>query len=234
MKSLLVLLTVALLFAGTVQAEEIIQSWSDQTFANSDWSIHVSQSSLDSTPTVSASQSPTGGNPGAYRSVSHLTNVAGSQQLYVVHLHSSWTWNPSTQGPITEVTYSMDANVFNGGISDAVGFGIAIRQASTFYVADYFGIIEQTGWQSHSVTTPLTESDFGLAEWPTPAGNPDFSTSGGLIEFGFLTQNGTSSTTDVLSSSSGVDNVSIEITAIPEPASWLALAAAPLLLRRRR
>ncbi len=92
-------------------------------------------------------------------------------------------------------------------------------------------------WTTHTQSN-LQASDFTIAADAetvppiTTGPHPDFSATGAPITFGYLTTNGTPSTSYTVTG--GVDNWSVDVH-VPEPASLsvLALGALPLLRRRR-
>lgn len=151
-------------------------------------------------------QSATGGNPGAYRTVQH-SSLSGFAQGTVVHLHHT-----QLAPPLDAVGMSIDLNCFNGGTSNAVGFGLVIEQGGTIYFGPTFTALTNSGWRSDLSHPQLTASAFTNAQT-----SPDFSAGAEPLRFGFYSSNGTASGIPI-SSTSGADNFIVTVFPPPCPA----------------
>lgn len=197
----------------------------DAQFNNADWSAFA----INTTGGFgfSAGQNGSGGNPGAYRSISQ-TSDAGFAQGTVIHTHAL-TWSPGSQGAITDMDMSIQVNCFNGGTSGAVGFGLIVVQGGVVYFGATFTALTGSGWRSDLGAAGLSASTFTSAA----STHPDFSTSGGVVAFGFFSSNGTGNGVPI-SSSSGVDNFIVDIIPAPGAGAALLMVGASSLGRRRR
>ena len=165
-----------------------------------------------------ATQVPNGGNPGAFRRIT--ITVFSAPPYSGIVLFSRYlpaTYDPSTQGALLEVEFDEDA-VNLGSVAGGQSSGPVIRQGGVAYVTDWYGIT-QTVWTHHQLVH-LTQSDFHL--YGEHEHHPDFSESGGPMEFGFFRGNSTYS--GGYTTICGIDNWSMILTtAEPTPAqaeSW--------------
>lgn len=184
--------------------------FTDQTFDPGDWSQLI-LSQTGPAPTFSTGQSLAGGNPGAYRSISHVYGGFGS--IITGHIFEDAAYNPGLDGALGSVTFAFDAKVFEAGQSGAVGFGALLRQSGSYYMAGFSSVLPG-GWTNQSYID-LSAANFALISGAGPA-LPDFSAAGAEIKFGFFASNGTGLSTRT-STSSGVDNWSVTTTAAAVP-----------------
>lgn len=168
-----------------------------------------------------------GGNGGAYRGIAH-SSTAGFAQGTVIHTHAQG-WIPSVQGAITTLDILLDVNCFDGGTSQAVGFGLIVVQGGVVFYGPTFTPLTSSGWRTDLRRTGLTAASFSASG----VGSPDFSSSGGPIAFGFFSSNGTANGVPI-GSSSGADNFAVALDAVPAPGTAGALALTSLLALRRR
>lgn len=147
----------------------------------------------------------TGGNPNGYRTMTHeVTDVSG---VNVIHWYDGGSYDPSSGGAIQEIIYSESQIITQPAfVSGAVGSYFRLRQGGTVYSYS-LGAHTDTGWTDHSVR--LTPVFF------TPAPGPDFSASGGEIQFGYGRSN--SNTTAGVTSTTvhGIDNWRVVIVQAP-------------------
>lgn len=201
-------------------------SYSNADFINGTWSIVAETGAGGSTG--GASQATNGGNPGNYLSVVNHSNNEG---ISTFTFFPASVFHPSTQGAITSVDLSFDAIMLG---SDGQGFSAALRQGGVNYLIIPENTSYPASWTNAS-WLGVTASNFGT--WADNSAHPDFSTSGGPIEFGFSNSNGAFG---FRTTSSGYDNFSVAVsfTAIPEPATYAALLGAGAVgfaaWRRRR
>lgn len=152
----------------------------------------------------SVAQAASGGNPGAYRTISHAS-TSGFASGLVVHVHQT-TWHPLNNDAIYSLDIGVDVNCFNGGTSAAVGFGLVVIQGGDVFYGPSFTAGTASGWRSALQRTNLRSVDFGNSVGQ----HPDFTPTGGTIAFGFYSSNGTGSGIPI-SSSSGADNFNVTI-----------------------
>ena len=184
---------------------------SDDTFNDSDWKSSIQQNAADAPSSFVAGQVASGGNPGAFRRVTHrLPRVIG-----VAHINT--TERASFQGGIASLDYDFDLANFsvpNPASSLPVSYYLALTQESpagdTYYVSSPSNVIpEGSGW-IHYGRKGLTPANFGKVSGPGPA-NPDFASSGGKIHFGYYTSNSNNGPS-TLETISGIDNWMVTIT----------------------
>lgn len=205
--------------ASTAQA----QSFSDSTFNNADWgAINYQFGSA----TFTAQQTPTGGNPGSGREVTHV--LGDGTAIGIVHLFIPINIFTGPGG-ISSVSYSLDCLAPQG----QMGVGLALYQDESLYVADYTAV-GGSSWQTKGATG-LTESMFGLVD-VSPSSvanmsiNPDFDLVNSNISLGFFTANSGGPATI----SGSFDNFNVEVDAVPEPATMALLALPAIAAMRKR
>ena len=188
------------------------RGYANVDFINGTWSTETETGVGGSFAVVS--QTTSGGNPGNYLGIQNTSNNEGISALV---FFSGSTFNPSTQGAVTSINLSLDAIRFGG---NGQGFSPAVRQGGVNYLVVPENTTYPASW-SNGAWTNLTASSF-QAVW-TNSSNPDFSLTGGPIEFGF---SNTNSALGFRVTSSGYDNFSVTVnyTPIPEPSTYAALA----------
>ncbi len=200
---------VVLLMAHLALADVV---FSDSEFDNADWELTVLMDGPGGT--ITATQVISGGNPGAYRNVTHVLNAPeGGQRSRVVGLHLpiGASYNPQLEGPIASIDYSQDAI----GI-EITGAGMRtnplILQNGNAYLAPG-PLVTQPVWTTVSLSG-LTEVDFALLRPDLGVDNsvhPDFSESGAPLRLGFASSNSTGSSGSGFTMVAGIDNWSISI-----------------------
>lgn len=162
----------------------------------------------------------------------------------VGHL-SSFTWNPFSQGAITSpITFKWDGIHYSGG---QMAFEALLRQGGKWYMAPVTYSLATTGngWEALGGTAAANQWCEVFAGFGPPNGYacgsslPDFTASGGTIEFGVMALNSGS-----YSRQGGIDNYEVDFvhgpgsTVAPEPASIFlvasGLAGVAFVGRRRR
>ena len=210
----------------------VLPAWAltitDNTFNNSDWStVEVS----DTTPNDDASSTnyqASGGFPGEYRVTEHDWQVSGPNSVTIAfaHIYNPFSYDFATQGALESVSFSFDA-ILNSDTPEWTqtrGYFFLVEQNSSYYVSQRTYADLYAGWQD--VDGTLAAGQFNLYGG---SGNPDFSSTGAPLRFGYMTDNGGSCSwgTIWLSSGGGVDNFSFTTNAdpIPEPATMLLLGS---------
>jgi len=184
-------------------------TFSDTQFVPADWTTTVEVLNLGGT--VTPSQVATGGNTGAFRRINNnLASAAGqgfSNTVMGFHAKAGATWNPSTQGAIGSLDYAEDAFRFSG--SGVQANGIALRQGGVIFYGPSSVTPSTVGvWQGYSWLGILPTQFDALA---AGVQNPDFSATGGLIEFGFFRGNSTSVGGGGGTVSGGIDNWQVTV-----------------------
>ena len=218
-------------------ASQAVVIISDSTFNNGDWAASLiptvpSGSSLS----FSAVQQGSGGNPDSFRTIQHSWTGPGG--IIAGHRFTGAGYNPSIQGAITDLDFSLDGihiDFSGSGVSPgAIAFGALVSQNGNTFIAGFGIALQNGGW------TSLAFNDLTAA---SISSSLDFSSAGGLIEFGYYTSNGSAfSGTHV--TNGGVDNWQVTINqaplvapGVPEPMTLSLLGAGLLVLgamRRKR
>jgi len=224
------ILLVALFCTAAARVDAGTISFFDGTFNDADWN---NTKILDpgGTASFTAFQVGSGGDPGSFQETNQT--ITSTDFIGVSHLNTGFTYNPSVQGAITSVNFSSGQIEFSplGGLE--VGYSLLLFQDNTYYIAASDNLNESS-WTTFS-TNGLTASSFTLdfagdaLPGPGPA-EPDFSSTGDPIEFGFFS--GNTPVGDSLTTSSGIDNLSItlNIQSTPEPASVMLLTGGLAIL----
>lgn len=219
----------------------------DGTFNDSDWTtIKLADNTVGSAAAASAGQSPAGGNPGAFRSLTHhWTTLVSGAGISFAHIDVANAFQPLLDGALTSFNLSYQAIVTSAPLVNAIGFTPLLLQSGDYYnldaaafqanhgVAFNNAVILGQGWTSKSFTG-LIASDFKKFG---SVGAPDFSASGGDIFFGYLTSNGGSGAVLTINATGGLDNFNVSaghaLVVIPEP-TMLPMLAGLLGLAMRR
>ncbi|MCW5966093.1 MAG: PEP-CTERM sorting domain-containing protein [Bryobacterales bacterium] len=123
------------------------------------------------------------GNPGPGRLHAYSIGASsGTTTLIVGHYNPSFVWDPSVDGAVGELEFSYDIITTTRGSG---GFRPALRQDGVIF---YLSTVLHS---NDSLTDWMTFTAFSgnASEWLDISGllNPDFSSSGSLIEFGYRT-----------------------------------------------
>ncbi|HEY7026169.1 MAG TPA: Ig-like domain-containing protein [Gemmatimonadales bacterium] len=169
------------------------------------WSANVFQ--IDGTASHTEGNQATGGNPGGYRQMTHTigppAGTSGASYIWVEHLYSGGTYDPSTSGEVCDVVYSEDQIDFS--LPTQVMWGLIIEQGGHRFISRPTPQFNFAVW-THAGPYTLRASDF------SPAPGPDFSTSGGVMTFGYFRANSTSTNPTTTSTiEHGIDNWRFDI-----------------------
>jgi len=214
------IISLVLAFAGNATLSWAASTtFSDGIFSDADWSAAV-VSEVGPPVSFTAQQVATGGNPAEYRQVQHSYGGPGS--IVSGHLQDAAIYDPASQGAISSLDFSFDIMLLNGGDSLTVAYGALLYQNGSYYGGGGLltTITPTTNvWVSHTFSG-LDSAAFSRLSGPAGA-TPDFSASGGAIQLGYFASNGTSG--GPTATLSGLDNWSMSVTPVPEPASALLL-----------
>lgn len=217
----------------------------DETFNDGDWSMLLVRENFISS-SFSAGQELTGGMPDAFRRSRMFGDMTtnnggiGPAGALVVHYSTLNSWDPSTQGEIIRTFSAMDFVAFDdrpGGQSVPTGrnveFGFVLRQDGIlYYPINAVQLVAPNSTWHHTSHLSSTANDY--ARFDAMPGQPDFSTGGSRIEFGYLTSIGT--TVPAMNNEMGVDNFRtfVEYVRVPEPAAWLLCLVGMIAVGRVR
>lgn len=215
----------------------------DTVFNNSDWTLTVV--GKNNGGSVSGNQITTGGNPTAARQVSHGVSAgttASPSSVFGLHVFNSAV-NPATTN-LGQIGFSIDYDfVFNPFATGNVGAGALVQQNGRFYGANFLGFGDPANGGYDTITAYLQESDFLEIDLSNTnplfinGSNPDFSSGGTTINFGFITGNSNSPANPVAYDATyNFDNFKISAKAVPEPGalSLILLGMVCSLAARRR
>ena len=173
---------------------------SDGAFATSDWTLTNFGNRV-----ATGAQTPSGF-IGTGREVSHPLN--GSSNVQVFHKFNSAAGEiKPANGAIVSLDYSIRSSfVFGIGVNGQQ-LGFALEQGGIAYRTASAPTGNSAAWTLRN-TTALTASDF--TRYDGQPGNPDFSTSGAPIRFGFRTGNGSAG--QVINQIVRYDDFSVAVT----------------------
>lgn len=197
-------------------------TFSDGTFDDGDW-VGTEFPLGPTGGSASASQLAIGGNPDAYREIQATVNsTAGTGQNGSISLYSIRTlalYDPVTQGAIESVDFSIDAfqtTANSGGTVTA-----AILQDGTLFTASRGLAGPEMDWTPKEIGG-LVQSEFlEIDSNGQGVSQPDFSSSGSPVTFGFRYVISTPVDGPAGSRTAGFDNWTITVNSI-------ACAPAPL------
>ena len=184
----------------------------DGEFADSDWTttsrIETEGANLDFVD--NAQQQLTGGNPDAYRRMTH--QWGSGTQVVINHKYENFIYDPSVQGEFEGINYSDDRILFEPFVpGDVVGRSMAIFQGGDVFRLTRTSDIPEipgfgnTEWQTLTLNN-LQASDFVSL---TTGNSPDFSESGSPLQFGYQSSNTIFGSTRTVEH--GIDNWSVTL-----------------------
>ena len=229
------LLTAGLLFALPVTASAVdVPVFSEDMSSTEtafDESIFNTAGDPDGNLFPMVSHNSTGGNPDDNLTIDHFYDPVDDPTVADIedysftsfYVYNLFTWDPSTDGDIVDVSFSLD--VENGGEDIELFF---IVDSATGAVADGFQFVSSTSGFETFTAPDLTFFGADL--------NDD-----GPVQFGFAistfvfdVRDNDTDPYDGDQFSVNVDNFAVTVTAVPEPASLAIFAIGGLCFTRRR
>lgn len=209
----------------------------DGIFNNSDWTLTGVTNANGVGSTQTGMQFLTGGNPNEYRRIRNNLVVSGPGGASIgLHMRNTFSYNPGS-GAISTIDYSEDSINFINQNGNGQGTGLVIFQSGTYYVQRNPLLVMPYSsfntWQPNAAPG-LVAGDFWeltLSGTLISSNNPDFTTSGGVMSFGFWRGN---SNNGNFQSECGIDNWRVEIHPVPAPGALAALGMGTLFAARRR
>ncbi|MBZ0267512.1 hypothetical protein K8I85_05110 [bacterium] len=197
------------ILAGPIHAQTIGAQFSDTEFGVTNW-VHEEVYDDANQLAFSTSHESLGGNPGPNVRILFGTATGDGTpdplDVAVGHFRVGAIVDPAAF-PIESMSFAIDVEVQEGGVSGGVWLALLIRQSDVDYIGPSFFAADQPGWFSHG-QDGLDEIDFrDIMTLQTP---PDLSPAGIPLELGFVTLNGTATTTGI-SQDLRVDNWSVTI-----------------------
>jgi len=161
----------------------------DEHFAASNWAMVVVEATMGAS--AEAAQLTIGGNPGSYRAMTYTLPTPPQLELTritVVHLYTATPYLPTRQGAIDHVDFRQDARMLSLPWDQAfTTTQAALRQGGRIFQSTHFvRTVGTTTWES-SALLELKADAFVASDGS--GDHPDFSETGGPIEFGFVRLN---------------------------------------------
>nr|WP_321403685.1 VPLPA-CTERM sorting domain-containing protein [uncultured Desulfobacter sp.] len=232
LKKLLILACIPLF---SVAANAATVTFYEDTF---DLSLYQSFIEQNEGASITINQLSSGGNPGEALSI--LTEVASGNPNHLSYeyiLNTSFTFDPSITGTISEISYSMDRWIdVQGGNLASWGATLLLEQEGKYFKYRFSLSPSEQNWlnggNSNLLATNFVEIiDLALGT-VNPNSNPDF--AGSEITFGVLTGWDHAGSNSVVVDNR-IDNLSIVVSTVPIPASaWMLGSALIGLLSIKR
>ena len=188
---------------------------SESTFSAGSWTATTEQGGLGGTATLT--QQSDDGNPGPSAEVFlQLNGTNPAARVVLIAILRGQAWDPSQDGAIDSLSFGQDAS-FEAGDGDRPhqGGGPVVQQGGVTYFYRPGGAaaftVTDSAWRTFSQTSLAADS------FASGVGTqPDFSTSGAALSFGFyreLSASGDTTTEETSQSIAGIDNFFVEISA---------------------
>ena len=212
-----ILLWLALAVSAAKAQTEV--SFTDTTFAVSDYTTTIIVNEVGSSARVTVRQRGADGNPGLYRRVMHEGNRGPEdREMQVAHLHREAIHDPAAGGGIATLSYGYDLRTFeSAGFSN---YYLVIFQNDSHY-RPRMDRVSRSEWTRFG-RSGLTARSFSKVRGTGPR-QPDFSAAGSPLQFGFVSvskfaqqgeEPGSNNPDDKDSRTTGVDNWSVSFTTV--------------------
>ncbi len=178
------------------------QTFTDNTFVNSDWTSTIITNT--SQGTFTAAQDTTSGAPPHSRRSTQTYNMG---IFRVAHMRNNALYNPAASGAIAAVSYGYDLALHSGG-SDQ--YSLLLLQNGIYYESsqDTIATGVWTPFPARSLDQP---SFWKCAGSGRESDHPDFTGTGTPIQFGYATREASSLVGTQISTQSGIDNWSVSV-----------------------
>ena len=230
---------VACLFVWSFSAGVVAETlqFADTEFADGDWIVETAFS-FGAGATLYTSRSNTAGNPGACQITSGYLHSAGADApsgIWRTYLDADAVWDPASMAalePIQTVSATFDTIVNGVGCPGAHLRLIACQDGHTYGGPWALSLPPRQGWIWNDVELRLEAMSLGLLESGGfhPEVKPDLSPTGAAVTFGFMLWQELTPGAPEAEDAFAVDNWSMRVRLVPEPATclpvltWLALA----------
>lgn len=137
----------------------------------------------------SGGQLSSGGNPGSCLEITHTFTTGDAS--FTGGIKTDFTYDPAAQGPILGLSVAADIDASTTGAGGSSAWQLIISQGGRrFYSVPFAEFPTPTGWVRVSISgltpTNFDTNPFAHVGGVTPDGNqPNFSSSGGPMQFGF-------------------------------------------------
>src|SRR5579859_6733039 len=207
-------------------------SWANVVFSDGTFNLaNYTQNIYNNNPSVASiavSQCATCGDPESALDINYTVNAGPGADLVTItgESNNTWTYNPSTQGAIGGLDFSVDKFVHTPAVN-TINTGIPLLfQDGNYYVDFVPGPLPKDQFNTISAND-LQAGNFELLNFSTGAfdntSHPDFSATGGLITFGTAARFQGFPFVGSFTSEIRLDNVRFDI--VPEPNSTLLVLA---------
>ena len=195
-------------------------SFTDTTFAVSDYTTTIIVNEVGDSARVTVRQRGSDGNPGLYRRVMHEGDKgAEAHEMQVAHLHREAIHDPAVDGAIATLSYGYDLRPLeSAGFSN---YYLVIFQNDSHY-RPRMDRVSREEWTRFG-RSGLTARSFSRVRGTGPR-QPDFSAAGSPLQFGFVSvskfaqqgevESGSNNPDDKDSRTTGVDNWSVNFTTV--------------------
>jgi hypothetical protein len=170
---------------------------SDDDFSPAPWTV---TEEVIGSGSATVSQRLTGGNPGAFRFMSHrLPPVSGSggNTIFVTHVYQGAYYYPRYDGEIRAIDYVEDGVILSFPFAEAFSTTqpVLVQDGRLYRSSRFIRFVAQNSshaWETQALRQ-LTAADF-IRVGGSENDHPDFSVNGGPIYFGFTRNNSRTST----------------------------------------
>lgn len=183
----------------------------DADFAVGAWTASATPAPAQNGPTYTVAQALDGGDPGAFRRISHQM-TAGASALQIDHVSVASVYDPRAQGAVYTIVLASDciaASRDAGVVLQGTPFAAPMfaQGSRTYRPREWYGYC-RAGWQGDN-TGNRTAAQF-IQDAGPPCGAteacPDFSASALPLRFGFTSYAATATTSTAGTLVLGVDN----------------------------
>jgi hypothetical protein len=186
----------------------------DGEFLAQDWSASAIANPAVGGPTHDEEQLGTGGNPDAYRRMTHDMSP-GPSSLTVFHLSSASSYDPTTLGAIYLIDYTEDCTQPDlATTSLAVSSNLLVVQSGRRYAVTGPNYCYTAGWNTQLPRDALLATRFTLVDGPAcGAGEacPDFSAGAAPLSFGYVRSTVSAAGAAAGSTLHGIDNWKVTV-----------------------
>lgn len=163
--------------------------YQDSDFLASDWAVTAIADPAQGGPAYTASQSATGGNPDAFRSIAYQM-TAGPSAMTAFQTMRSATYDPRSQGPIYTIDLAQDCNNLTTSVlqNETVSAKPMLEQGGRRFAPQLWSSACAHYWLTARGAS-LRADEFELVAGPACGADeacPDFSAGAAPIRFGFV------------------------------------------------
>jgi hypothetical protein len=193
--------------------------FNDGDFTTYAWaSVKLQDTTSGQNAEAGAGEAPTGGyQGGAYRSNSFsfsFNGAATNQGILIGNTNSGMVYSPAVSGAINSINFGIAANESVSVGTTVVSIGLLLLQSNIYYT-NQLQEVAAGSWANLKESSPLLAADFTRVGSSEPV-NPDFTTNGAPIQFGYATAASLSSgTAGLITGTIGADDYQLSISNTP-------------------